>query len=102
LSSQFKAVLVVGALLLPLAAVAGCGGDDNNNASTTSTTSTTETKTQPSGGGAGAAHTLELSADPSGALKFDKTRLSTKPGKVTHRWPGRRLDSQRDSPGGQV
>jgi uncharacterized cupredoxin-like copper-binding protein len=83
---QVKALAVAGAL--SLAAVGGCGGDnkDNNSASTTTTTSTTETEkqpSQPSGGGARAAHTLELSADPSGALKFDKTRLSTKPGKVT-------------------
>jgi plastocyanin len=85
LSNQFKALVVLGVLLLSLAAVAGCGGNDKkSNASTTATTSTTETKTGTSGkSGGGAAHTLELSADPSGALKFDKTRLSTKPGKVT-------------------
>ena len=82
MSSQFKALVVAGAFLLPLAAVAGCGGDNKNETSTTSTTSTTETSTQPSGA-TGAAHTLKLSADPSGALKFDKTSLSTKPGKVT-------------------
>jgi plastocyanin len=36
-----------------------------------------------SGGGGGKATTLKLSADPSGALKFDKTSLMAKPGKVT-------------------
>jgi uncharacterized cupredoxin-like copper-binding protein len=87
LSSQFKALVVLGVVSLSVPAITGCGGGDNNdNASTTSTTTTTETKTQtqPSGGSAGgAAHTLKISADPSGALKFDKVRLSTKPGKVT-------------------
>jgi plastocyanin len=84
LRSHFKAPVALGVLLLSVAAFASCGGGDNNdnNASTTATTSTTQTKTQSSGGG-GAAQTLKLSADPSGALKFDKTRLSAKPGKVT-------------------
>jgi plastocyanin len=81
LSNQFRALMVLCALILPLGAVAGCGGDDNKSDAGTSATSTTETKTQPSGGGA--AHTLKLKADPSGALKFDTTRLSTSPGKVT-------------------
>ncbi len=35
------------------------------------------------GGGGGAASKLTLTADPSGALKFDKTSLSAKAGKVT-------------------
>jgi plastocyanin len=34
-------------------------------------------------GGGGGASTLKLAADPSGALKFDKTSLTTKAGKVT-------------------
>lgn len=82
MSNNLKALVALGALALSLAAVAGCGGGGNNNASTTATTSATQTTTQPSGGG-GAAQTLKLSADPSGALKFDKQRLSAKPGKVT-------------------
>jgi plastocyanin len=71
---------VVSSLFLSLTAIAGCGGGDNNDNATTPTTSTTATETQPSGG---TAQTLKLSADPSGALKFDKRRLSAKPGKVT-------------------
>jgi plastocyanin len=68
---------------LSLTVVAGCGGDDNdNNASTTSTTSTTPaTTTTPSGGGGGS--NLKVDADPSGALKFTKSSLSAKSGKVT-------------------
>jgi plastocyanin len=34
-------------------------------------------------GGGGGASTLKLAADPSGALKFDKTSLTAKAGKVT-------------------
>ena len=36
-----------------------------------------------SGGGGGGATKLKLTADPGGALKFDKTELTAKPGKVT-------------------
>lgn len=81
MSSQFKALAVLGGLLLPAAAFAACGSDNKkSNASPTATTSTTKTTTGSSGG---AVQTLKLSADPSGALKFDKVRLSAKPGKVT-------------------
>jgi uncharacterized cupredoxin-like copper-binding protein len=81
LRSQIKTLAALGALLLSLAAVAGCGVDNKDSgADTTATTSTSETTTEPAGGGETA---LALSADPSGALKFDKTRLSGKPGKVT-------------------
>jgi uncharacterized cupredoxin-like copper-binding protein len=88
LGTQMKALAVAAMLTLSLSAVAGCGGSSKKStASTTATTSTStstsETQTQPSGAAGGAAQTLRLSADPSGALKFDKTRLSAKPGKVT-------------------
>jgi plastocyanin len=81
LSTQLKALLAVLVLALSLTAVTGCGGGDNNdNSSTTATTSTTGTTTSPSGGGAGA---LKVDADPSGALKFTKSTLSAKAGRVT-------------------
>jgi len=73
------------ALLCFLAIVAaGCGGDDNGDtgSSSSSDTSTTE-QSSGGGGGGGAAQTLKLSADPSGALKFDKSSLTAKAGKVT-------------------
>jgi plastocyanin len=85
LSGRLKALaILVGALLLSLPVVAGCGSSkkNSNSASTTSTTSTAATTTNPAGA-SGAAHVLTLTADPSGALKFDKTRLSTTSGKVT-------------------
>jgi uncharacterized cupredoxin-like copper-binding protein len=86
LTGQIKALVAVAVLALSLTAVAGCGGSNNdNNASTTSTTSTTNTATtntatKPSGA---AASTLTVDADPSGALKFTKSKLSAKAGNVT-------------------
>jgi plastocyanin len=84
LSSQVKALVAGAVLALSLTAATGCGGGNNNNdngtAATTATTSTTQTTTTPSGGGGG---NLKVSADPSGALRFTKTTLSAKAGKVT-------------------
>ncbi len=68
-----------------LAAVwaAGCGGSGNNGqASSTPTPTATATATAAaasSGGGS----TLTIAADPTGALKFDKTKLTAKAGKIT-------------------
>lgn len=81
MSSRIKTLVAVAGLALSLTAVAGCGGGSNNkNAGTTATTSTTQTTTTPSGGGGS---NLKVSADPSGALKFTKSTLSGKAGKVT-------------------
>ena len=66
------------ALAIP---VAGCGGDDDDGGGSSGGAATTQTK--ESSGGGGAAQTLKLSADPGGALKFDKTSLTAKAGKVT-------------------
>ena len=85
--TQTKAFVAVAVLVLSLMAVAGCGGgnSNDNNASTTDTTTTsttpTQTTTTPAAGGG--ASTLKVDADPSGALKFTKTTLSAKTGKVT-------------------
>jgi plastocyanin len=75
--------LALTALLCSLAIVAaGCGDDDNSDSgSSASDTSTTEQSS--GGGGGGAAQTLKISADPGGALKFDKSSLTAKAGKVT-------------------
>jgi plastocyanin len=84
-------------LLLALAvgafAFAGCGSDDNNDSSSSDTgasapppsesTPSESTPSTSSSSGGGAGETLKLSADPSGALKFDKTDLSAKAGKVS-------------------
>jgi plastocyanin len=75
------------ALLCALAIVAaGCGDDDDNGSSGGSAdTQTTDTGggAGDTGGGGGAAQTLKLTADPGGALKFDKSTLNAKAGKAT-------------------
>jgi plastocyanin len=74
------------ALLCALSIVAaGCGDDDDDGGGGGGSAST---QTSESGGGGeasggGKAQTLKLTADPGGALKFDKSSLSAKAGKVT-------------------
>ena len=74
------------ALLCCLAIVAaGCGDDNNSDSGSSGSGQAADTQTTETGGGGGggAAQTLKLSADPGGALKFDKSSLTAKPGKVT-------------------
>ena len=65
-----------------LAAVwaAGCGGSGNGQASSTPKPTATATAAAASSGGGS---TLTIAADPTGALKFDKTKLTAKAGKIT-------------------
>jgi plastocyanin len=84
-----KPTLLLAAILASLALIAaGCGGDDNDNSGSADNSSGAagngaDTTESSSGGGGGGATKLKLTADPGGALKFDKTELSAKPGKVT-------------------
>jgi plastocyanin len=69
-------------------AAAGCGGDDDSdNGGGGSAKQSSGTAGNDSSGGAaaggGGASTIKLSAPASGALKFDQSSVSTKPGKVT-------------------
>jgi uncharacterized cupredoxin-like copper-binding protein len=68
-------------------AIAGCGSSSNNNSNSTSSSSASKpppaTTSPSSAPSAGKATNLQLAADPSGALKFDKTSLSAKSGSVT-------------------
>jgi plastocyanin len=78
-------LLLLTAIAIP---VAGCGDDDDNGGGgggADTAAETTETQTEDTGGGAsgGAGETLKISADPGGALKFDKSSLTAKAGKVT-------------------
>ena len=78
----FSLIALLCALAIP---VAGCGGDDDDNGGGGG--SGAATTTESSGGGASsggaAGNVLKIAADPNGALKFDKTSLSAKAGKVT-------------------
>jgi plastocyanin len=74
-------ILLVGALAIP---VAGCGGDDDDDGGGGGSSSGGGASTQPADtGGGGGAQTLKIAADPGGALKFDKSSLTAKAGKVT-------------------
>jgi plastocyanin len=79
-------LLLVTAIAIP---VAGCGDDDDDNGGggggADTAAETTETQAEDTGGGAGggAGETLKISADPGGALKFDKSSLTAKAGEVT-------------------
>jgi plastocyanin len=89
--SMRKPILILAAVLAALALIAaGCGGGDSDDGG--GSPSTTESSgdadngydnNDTGGGAAGGASKLKLTADPGGALKFDKTELSAKPGKVT-------------------
>ena len=79
-------ILLLCAIAIP---VAGCGGDDDDDGGGGGTgnssggASTKESDTGGGGSGGGGAQTLKISADPGGALKFDKSSLTAKAGKVT-------------------
>lgn len=86
----FTLLALITALTIPLAA---CGDDDDESDSGGSASG--ETATQNDSGGAysgktgngssggGKAQTLKISADPGGALAWNKSSLSAKAGKVT-------------------
>jgi uncharacterized cupredoxin-like copper-binding protein len=83
-----KPFVTLTALLAATALIAaGCGGGDDNNSSNNSGSSSgaqgNTTDNTSSGGGGGGGSTVKLTADPGGALKFDKTQVSAKAGKVT-------------------
>ena len=60
-------------------AVAACGGDDDEAEEPAAEETTGET----TGGGGGGGTTLELAADPGGALAFDQTELTAPAGEIT-------------------
>jgi plastocyanin len=86
-----KHMALLAAVLATLALIAaGCGGDDDDSGNSGGGGSSYSSGDQGTGaggeaasGGGGGATKLKLTADPGGALKFDKTKLSAKPGKVT-------------------
>ena len=60
----------------------GSGGENSGGGAYGGGGGSNDEQEARSGGGGGGTE-LKLSADPSGALKFDRTSLSAKPGKVT-------------------
>jgi plastocyanin len=79
-------VAILAALVL---SAAGCGDDDDSDEGGSSDAPAQEESSGAEGNGAdteasgGGAAKLTLVADPGGALKFDKTELTAKPGNVT-------------------
>jgi plastocyanin len=80
-------VLPAVAILVAALAVAGCGSTKKSSstpsAAPATSSSTPSTTAKPSSGSSGGGSTVKVSADPSGALKFDKSSLTAKAGKVT-------------------
>jgi plastocyanin len=72
-------ILALGLAALALAA-AGCGGSDNGGSSNGTGSGATST---PASSGSSSGETLTVTADPGGAISWDKSSLSAKPGKVT-------------------
>ena len=64
-------VVVLAALVLALSA---CGGRSSSSSTTPATTG---------GGGGGGGSTVQISADPSGALKYEQTDVSATAGSIT-------------------
>ena len=64
-------VLVLAALVLAFSA---CGGGSSSSSTTPATTG---------GGGGGGGSTVQISADPSGALKYEQTDVSATAGSIT-------------------
>lgn len=90
-----RTLFLVSALAACAVFALGCGSDDDDDSGGSGSDSggggssayggkekTDTGKEQKASSGSGRTQ-LKLSADPGGALKFDKTSLSTKPGKVT-------------------
>jgi plastocyanin len=73
-------IVLLSALAIP---VAGCGGDDDDNGGSSSGGGTTKESSGGGASGGGGGGTLKISADPGGALKFNKSSLTAKAGKVT-------------------
>jgi plastocyanin len=67
--------------MLVVLVAAGCGGGSDNSSSSTDTAVDTGGAADTGGGSGG--ETLQLAADPSGALKFDPTSLEATAGQVT-------------------
>jgi plastocyanin len=59
--------------------VAACGSSSSNNDTTAASTTATAAATTPTG----TVNTIDITADPSGALKFDPSNINAKAGTAT-------------------
>jgi uncharacterized cupredoxin-like copper-binding protein len=62
--------------------IAGCGSS-NSGSTTAATTTKSSSSTSTSSSSTGKGQVLKISADPSGQLRFNTSKLTAKPGKVT-------------------
>ena len=80
-------LVALAALALASFGLAACGGGDDSSPSSAETTATTTTSTTDTGarGAAtsGGSSTIDISADPSGALAFEQTDVTAAAGKDT-------------------
>lgn len=75
-------------LALGFTALTGCGGSSSSSSSSASTPASqpaapATSSTSSASGTSGASQTLSLAANPEGQLKYDKSSLSAKAGKVS-------------------
>jgi plastocyanin len=77
-----RSLVALAALLLAAFALSACGGSDDDSDSGASTPAPTTTSS--SGGSAGGgSSTIDISADPSGALAYEQTEVTADAGKDT-------------------
>jgi plastocyanin len=77
-----RAVSLIALLCALAIPIAGCGDDDDSSDGGGGGGGGASTQAEDTGGGGGE-QTLKISADPGGQLKFDKSSLTAKAGKVT-------------------
>jgi len=87
--SALKRVAVTLTVLASVLALAACGSSSSSSSSSSQAASTPAAGSSSAGGGGGS--TVKVSADPSGAFKFNTTSLTAKAGKTT-------FDFTNDSP----
>jgi plastocyanin len=77
-------LLIAVCALAAVLGLAACGGDDNSDNTTAATTDTATTDTTTTEqGAAGGGGTVQVAADPGGALKFVQSSLTAPAGKDT-------------------
>ena len=77
-----KITILFAALSLAAFGLAACGGDDSTSDTTAAATTTEETTATDTGSSGGAGGSIDVSADPNGALAYTTGDLSTKAGAV--------------------